>query len=1057
MTRLSAFAFAAACCLFPLPARPQVEIRDAYTDKSRHLPGETATITVILKNLGASSWSGDVVVELYRLEAKFPTLTQSVTPPIPPGLEAAVPLTWETPPVDFAGYYLWVTTNPPPTNSAATAIDVSSRWTRYPRYGFITEFFHGAGGSDWGAGIIPNNATGVAISRDLSAKLIEPLARDYHLNALQFYDWMFRHEFVVDYASPGKLREPWVDWRNKNIYPSVLRDLIEVAHRNRVAALPYFAAYQVQFDISSSGMLQPLPSDFYDWGLYGTTAGNCLRTNNACGASSGATLCWPGSPCAWAAREIFALMDPLNLDWQAHMIDQFELALKEFDFDGIHIDNLGNVAGGTGGGYYNVDGNSVDMAHGFSPLINLTKDFLQDIAADPEQKFCGGKAVTFNLVDGAPGAWGYEDMVLDSQVDFLYSEIWANGETYLALQNFVRDARTRSRGKAMVLAAYVNRNGSGYFNDHSVLLADACIFASGAFHIELGDGTIDYGSRMLGNEFFPNRDLRMYHTLKAAMKEYYNFITAYEELLFDPGLGYGDGGGQWIEIVSPPAVGVSGYGEGGKVWFLSRRNAKYEVLHLINLQDNDDDWRDFANAPTPLVAHTVKLRWGPQATAKQIHLASPDKNHGKTESLTPTMSPGVDLTGDNRGTYVSFTVPGLKYWNMIFIERDVTTPPGGVYEAEEAVRTKVNVVTGGGLSGPGYVDGFDDFSEGVSFYITCPVDADYDLDFTFKNPGTSDARRSIFIDGVGPHRGGKDAHRLAFPPAASWTSQKLTAHLKAGPHQVVVAFINHAGFPDSGAIALDSLKVGLPPNGLKAEYFRREDLTRLELTKVDPNVDFGAGGTVSPWSVPYVDAVGTDVHDSLSVRWSGFVKPPVTDTYTFTVASDDGARLWVDGRLLIDHWDPNHDASTPMSQTMPLRGNTLYPIRMEYHEHTGDQVARLLWNRPAQPMQAIPQSSLFLPGDAAGVSTILFQRGDVNADGDTNLTDALAIAAATQGKPLFCHAAADVDDDGVLDLLDAILVLKHLFMGCEPPPPPFPGCGVDPTGDHLSCEVTACL
>jgi hypothetical protein len=42
--------------------------------------------------------------------------------------------------------------------------------------------------------------------------------------------------------------------------------------------------------------------------------------------------------------------------------------------------------------------------------------------------------------------------------------------------------------------------------------------------------------------------------------------------------------------------------------------------------------------------------------------------------------------------------------------------------------------------------------------------------------------------------------------------------------------------------------------------------------------------------------------DYFAVRWTGQVQPVYSDIYTFYVSVDDGARLWVNGQLLIDEW-----------------------------------------------------------------------------------------------------------------------------------------------------------
>ena len=52
--------------------------------------------------------------------------------------------------------------------------------------------------------------------------------------------------------------------------------------------------------------------------------------------------------------------------------------------------------------------------------------------------------------------------------------------------------------------------------------------------------------------------------------------------------------------------------------------------------------------------------------------------------------------------------------------------------------------------------------------------------------------------------------------------------------------------------------------------------------------------------------------------------------------------------------------------------------------------------------------------------------------------------------PLDCVDAADIDDDGILGIVDPILLLNFLFLpGSSPPAPPLDDCGLDPTPDDL--------
>ena len=124
-------------------------------------------------------------------------------------------------------------------------------------------------------------------------------------------------------------------------------------------------------------------------------------------------------------------------------------------------------------------------------------------------------------------------------------------------------------------------------------------------------------------------------------------------------------------------------------------------------------------------------------------------------------------------------------------------------------------------------------------------------------------------------------------------------------------------------------------------------------TVVDPTIDntWGLGGP------PHTGV------DAFSVRWSGFVRPDFTATYTFITTSDDGVRLWVNNQLLIDNWTDHAD--TDNSATLSLQTGQLYAIRMEYYEKGGGASARLRWEAPALPRQIIPQANLLTATPAA--------------------------------------------------------------------------------------------
>jgi len=97
------------------------------------------------------------------------------------------------------------------------------------------------------------------------------------------------------------------------------------------------------------------------------------------------------------------------------------------------------------------------------------------------------------------------------------------------------------------------------------------------------------------------------------------------------------------------------------------------------------------------------------------------------------------------------------------------------------------------------------------------------------------------------------------------------------------------------------------------------------------------------------------------------------------------------------------------------------------------------------------------PADPQWVSlAVEFRRADCNADGQTDIADAISVLNylfGAGGEPP-CRDACDINDDGTLDISDAISSLADLFDPTFPPvPPPHPGCGADPTSDGLNCST----
>ena len=81
-----------------------------------------------------------------------------------------------------------------------------------------------------------------------------------------------------------------------------------------------------------------------------------------------------------------------------------------------------------------------------------------------------------------------------------------------------------------------------------------------------------------------------------------------------------------------------------------------------------------------------------------------------------------------------------------------------------------------------------------------------------------------------------------------------------------------------------------------------------------------------------------------------------------------------------------------------------------------------------------------------------FVRGDANGDQRVNISDPITVLGHLFfGDLLSCEDADDVDDNGSLEVTDAVVLLTHLFQAGAPPLAPYPDPGRDPTADSLDC------
>ena len=516
-----------------------------------------------------------------------------------PGAKTTLVFRWHPPSGDDQGYVVEARARDSSghlLDSKSTAVDVSSTWTRFPRYGFLSSY------------PLQTASTSKIIIRQLGR---------FHLNALQFYDWQFKHQrpLAGTVSAPATL---WDDLADRPTSRRTLLDLIAAAHGSGMAAMNYNLLYGAWAGYDRDGV-------DYHWGLWKNKDG----TNQD-------SFPLPGG---WATPAIY-LFNPGDPGWQGFLFAQEAQVFAAYPFDGWQVDQVGDH-----GEEYDYAGHSVTVWKTFRPFLNAAKTALH-------------KTILFNNV----GAYGLYDTAAHSTEDAAYVECWewAGQRTYRDLKVLIDQASSWSGGKAVILAAYNDRAYAGTFssarpgrfNTPGVRLTDAVIFASGGSHIEWGDD-----GRLLDNEYFPNRSLLPRPDLTRALRRDYDFLTAYENLLRG-------GLTPSANAVTLGHVPSSTDAAPNAVWTFAKSGNGFHVLHLINLLgEKDMDWRDdHADhpAPTSQIGIVVKY-YGDLGTIGEVRWASPDRATVVSSPLAWTQ--GVD----DRGKYVRFTVPRLEYWDMIFI------------------------------------------------------------------------------------------------------------------------------------------------------------------------------------------------------------------------------------------------------------------------------------------------------------------------------------------------------------------------------------------------------
>lgn len=329
---------------------------------------------------------------------------------------------------------------------------------------------------------------------------------------------------------------------------------------------------------------------------------------------------------------------------------------------------------------------------------------------------------------------------------------------------------------------------------------------------------------------------------------------------------------------------------------------------------------------------------------------------------------------------------GLKV--TYFADRELSVP------SKELVLTQVNGDFGTGS--PDVALSPDDFSIRYEGNITPATTGSYTFHLASDDGARLYVNNQLVIDNWGPTPTGVEE---PVSPAITLTAGQKTAikveyQEMGGPGSVVLSWTGPS--ITKQVVPASVFSFGSPPivgngDGLTGSYYGVNDLTGTPLfTRVDTTIDADYGMTSPDSRMPV---------DSFSVKWEGFVQAPSTQDYTFSLASDDGARLYVNNQLVIDNW-----GSTPggledvSSNPVALTAGSKTPIKVEYQELGGPGKVQLSWVAANLGKQIIPKVQLYTsltsspsvapsPVTSPSPSAAAIKAGDIIVNGKVDIFD----------------------------------------------------------------------
>jgi hypothetical protein len=161
--------------------------------------------------------------------------------------------------------------------------------------------------------------------------------------------------------------------------------------------------------------------------------------------------------------------------------------------------------------------------------------------------------------------------------------------------------------------------------------------------------------------------------------------------------------------------------------------------------------------------------------------------------------------------------------------------------------------------------------------------------------------------------------------------------------------------PSSFAVsqdAADELKAGLV-----AEFFNiGKPMEEFPVIAAERKPDFRRVDRTINFEQTTETFPGTTMTDHFYVRWSGRIRIPHDGKLTFFTESDDGSRLWIDGKVVVDNGGLH--AMEEKSGEIDLKAGD-HDLKVELFENDGDVGCKLSWESSKTSKEILPEGALF--------------------------------------------------------------------------------------------------